>query len=453
MIIDVERFGARGDGTTLNTQAFQEALDLVRKTGGGVVRIAPGIYKTGTLKIYSNTTLEISPGAVVQGSTDLTDYPVSNPVGEEGRRPFYNKDLTDRHLLLAHKAENVTITGGGCIDGMGESFWEPQVKPETWIREKVGKRPSPMIEMIHCTDLRIQNITICNSPGWTVGLTNCDRVMITNVRVANNFWGPNTDAFDLCGCRDVLITGCHVEAGDDAFCIKTMPHTRSSERITITNCTMKTNCVGLKLGCAESHKDMRSITFTNCVVYNSTRAVGIYNLRGAIFEDIVISNIVCDTINAMPLNRPIHIDLRHVEDANDPPSTAGLVRNVIISNFIANTDGRILMTAADGCRMENITLSDVQLRYSKVDNPFPRGRDAKSSQFSNHSPEARIAPGAIVADGIDGLVVRGAGVFWPSDTEKPSMHALWLRNCPNTHIDSPALRASDSSMEAVKTTD
>lgn len=449
---DPRDFGAIGDGVHKDTAALQAALDALRDAGGGCLRIPPGSWLTGSLVVYSQSEIHLMAGATVQGSPDLADYIFNNPIAQSQRDPFDNPAMQDRHLLLLHQAHGVTIRGPGCIDGNGYAFWNPPADPgkSQWWTHKKWQRPCPMIECIACEDLRLEGLTIANSPGWTVELQNCDRVVVHGVRVANEFWGPNTDAFDICGSRDVMISDCHIVCGDDAFCVKTMPHTRSSERIVITNCTMRTNCVGLKLGCYESHKDMRQITFSNNAVFSSSRAVGIYNFKGATFEDIIISNLVCDDDNELILDRPIHIDLRHETEKGwggvSPTGHAGMVRRVQISQVIARTDGRILITNADGGRLQDITLSDIHLHYPELE-PIDEELAAKSrsAQFSSHSPEARIARAAVVCDGVERLHLRDLRIDWPEGGTQADFHAGWFRHCSGL-IDAPFAKSSTADL-------
>ena len=446
--------GAIADGATLNTEAIQASLDRVLTTGGGLVLIPPGTFLTGSLKIHSHIDLYLMPGAVLLGSPNLEDYAFHGPVPQSEREPFNNPAMQDRHLLLLHRAHGVTISGPGVIDGNGEAFWNPPGSNPNgpmykhWWTHKNWQRPCPMMSFVECQDLRLEGFTVRNSPGWTFELLNCDRVHANGVQVMNNFWGPNTDAFDICGCRDVMITNCHITCGDDAFCIKTMPHTRSAERITITNCTMKTNCVGLKLGCFESHKDMRQITFSNNVVYHSSRAVGIYNFKGATFEDIIISNLVCDDDNELNLNRPIHIDLRHETKKGwggvSPTGHAGIVRRVQISNVIARTRGRILLTEADGGGLEDITLRDITLHYSEVEDPQAVMHLTRSAQFSLHSPEAQEARAALVADGVKRLLVDNLSIRWPETKPRLPFGAGWFRRSSGS-VNAPYAASLDGS--------
>jgi hypothetical protein len=392
--------------------------------------------------LHSHTELYLMAGAVLQGSRELADYIINNPIPQSRRDPFDNPAMQDRHLLLLYRAHGVTIRGPGVIDGQGEAFWNPPADPAVrkWWTHKEWQRPCPMIDIIECEDLRLEGFTLRNSPGWTVELQNCDRVVVHGVHVRNNFWGPNTDAFDICGCRDVMISDCHIVCGDDAFCIKTMPHTRSSERITITNCTMRTNCVGLKLGCFESHKDMRQITFTNNVVFNSSRGVGIYNFKGATFEDIIISNLIYDDDNELPLNRPVHIDLRHETVKGwggvSPTGKAGIVRRVLISNVVAKTRGRVLLSNADGGVLEDVVLRDVVLHFPDLEDPQQWAAASTSAQFSAHSPEAQRARAALVADGVERLHVVNLQLQWPHKDAAWPHAAGWFRRS-KVWLDAP----------------
>lgn len=107
-------------------------------------------------------------------------------------------------------------------------------------------------------------------------------------------WGPNTDGFDLNGVRDLILSDCIVSAGDDAIVLKTSRDARSCERVVITNCILRTYCAAVKLG-TESWHDFRNIAVSNCVVHGSPRAFALYEFDGASMEDIVVSNVTCDT--------------------------------------------------------------------------------------------------------------------------------------------------------------
>lgn len=73
-VCDVQEFGAKGDGKTLNTKYLQNAIDACAKTGGTVV-VSEGVYLTGTIHIKSGIELRIEPSAILRGTQNIEDYP------------------------------------------------------------------------------------------------------------------------------------------------------------------------------------------------------------------------------------------------------------------------------------------------------------------------------------------------------------------------------------------
>jgi polygalacturonase len=73
--LNVQDFGARGDGNSLNTGALQAAIDMAAALGASV-RVPSGNYLTGSLFLKSGVTLHLEPGATLLGSQSLADYPV-----------------------------------------------------------------------------------------------------------------------------------------------------------------------------------------------------------------------------------------------------------------------------------------------------------------------------------------------------------------------------------------
>ncbi len=464
MSYDITRYGAVADGSTNCADAFASAVAAVRKAGGGTVLVPPGRYLTGTIELCSNCRLEISPGAVIVGSPDLSDYP-EFPWG-------HNKDRTSWHLIVARECDNVTIDGGGTIDGSGEAFWDPQDEPGAFFKCRSAQRPSPMVDIYCCRDTRIENLTLINSPGWTCHVHDCDRTVIQGIRIYNNPLGPNTDGFDLTGVHDLVMSNCFIDTGDDAICLKTTVDSRDIENVAVTNCVARTHCVGLKLGCSESVHNMRHVTFSNCVVHGSSRIIGLYAYQGGLYEDISFSNIVGDTRVALIQNRPIHIEARR---GNEKTERAGVIRNVSINGFSCETDGRIMIVAADDGAVEDIRLRDVHLRYPFLFDPAPTADTMRSGQFPRHSPAARRAQAAVIIDSATRVSVADLTIRWPTGDvpdewrfpkrsqnggleimpeqshDGVAFHAVWARNAADLSIPAEGLCASEESRDAVVT--
>ncbi|MGC9349563.1 MAG: glycoside hydrolase family 28 protein [Anaerolineae bacterium] len=397
---EITAFGAIPDGRTMNTEAIQRAIDAAADAGGGTVLVPPGRYLMGTIFLKSYVTLNLAPGSTLLGSQDLADYPETV---RRGHRP-----RPGRHLVIAEGARHVTICGGGIIDGQGRAFWKPEVDEHHWIEAK-SVRPSPMIQITDCEDVLVEDIHLTNPAGWTLHLQDSERALVHHVTIDNDLRTPNSDGIDVTGCRDVMISDCYISTCDDAVVLKSS--SGPVERVTVTNCVIRTNCAALKLGTGGTYHDMRQVTFSNCAIYESHRGLAIYTVEGGVMEDIVASNIVFDSNVPVILPLPIHIDCRR----RSAESKLGKIRNVSISNFIARTQGRILMTCEDGEMLENIALRDIQMVYPYIEDPRPIAADARSTQFSDKSPEARVATAAIVADNIRNLSIDGVQITWPGD--------------------------------------
>ncbi|MBT7066375.1 MAG: hypothetical protein HN919_08745, partial [Verrucomicrobia bacterium] len=116
----------------------------------------------------------------------------------------------------------------------------------------------------------------------------------------------------------------------------------------------------------------------------------------------------------------------------------GIVRDLVFHSILCETRGRIVLTAQDGSRIENVSLDNIHLRIPEIEDPATTVPAARSMQLSNFNPETRAARAALVADNVDGLDVRDVRVSWPDTPEVP-MEATCLRRCENVRIESPAL--------------
>jgi polygalacturonase len=425
MFFDVREYGATGDGQTLDTESIKKAVDACAAAGGGVVYFPGGRYLTGTIALASNITLHISTGATILGSPDLSDYIKTGPE-PKGDNSVY-------HLIQAEDAERVTVTGGGVIDGQGAAYWyetTDRYGAAYSLPNSAPKRPSPMIDFKRCTDVRVENVSIVNAAGWNLHLDQCQRVWIRGVTITNPMTGPNTDGIDINGCRDLFISDCHVETGDDAICLKT--DARSStpcEHITITNCVLASRTCAIKFGTG-SHADFRQITVSNCAVYRSEKAFGIYCFDGGTVEDVLVSNMVVETAPTPPNygDRPIHIDVRRRTDE----SKLGRVRNITFANWIIRSPGRIIVSAVEPVERLRFTgmqhfVTGVQDLESLAD-PSP-----SPMQFAYALPHTRTIPAYYVISGVKSLAIDDVTIT--SDVELSPMDAIWLENVDQSQID------------------
>jgi polygalacturonase len=233
---DVRSFGAKGDGFTKDTAAIQKAIDAC-----SVVVLSGGTFVSGPISLHSGTTLQIDKGTTLLGSPDRADYP---------KFTFAHKE-TVQPLVSAVNAENVTIDGGGTIDGNGHVWWE-YVKGVKDSGMLGTDHPRPMgVVFDHTKHVRMENITVQDSGFWQIVPYYADDVLIDNVKVLAPK-SPNTDAIDPFSSRHVVIEHVFSSVGDDNIAIKSgaidSPGPDApSEYITIEDCTFA-NGHGLSIG-------------------------------------------------------------------------------------------------------------------------------------------------------------------------------------------------------------
>ena len=459
-IFDALDFGAKGDGSTLNTEAFQRAIDHAAAAGGGTVLVPSGEFLTGGLVLRSRVTLHLEAGAILRGSTRVEDYQYHPGPPEEG-------DANGRHLLFAIDADDIAITGQGIIDGSGSAFWfrkgRPAPSPENLWGDVVAwdygpatpRRPSPMIELARCRNVRIEGVTLQNAPGWMLRPVACETVHIRGIRVRNPIYAPNTDGMDITACRNVFVSNCDIATGDDAICIKSEnPYGEllPTKNITVTNCVLSTCCNGFKIGTA-THGRVENIVFSNCVIYNdSTSALNERVIAGVAAEvvdggsisGVLVSNVQMENVRTPvfvrlgrrtsapgSFIRGIRLEQVHATGALLTSSVTGLpdmpIEDVAISNssFRMVEHGRAAWTHSlvpeqpekypEARMFGRLPAAGIYVRHT-------RGMRVLSSEFKFDSPEGRPA---IVCDDVHDLELRGITTPAPDSSEA----VIELRNC------------------------
>lgn len=408
MSYDITQFGAVADGKTYAGHAIQSAIDAAGAAGGGTVLVPPGTFLTGSLVLRSNVSLHLEPGSRLLGTGNPEHYPLWRSRwegdahdGQPGRAP----------MIGGEGLRNVAITGRGTIDGAGQWWWKNM---KTMSPPNV--RPT-LIRFVDCYNLRIEGITVTNSPSWTVTPLACDNVTINGITVINPPDSPNTDGINPDSCRNVRISDCHIDVGDDCITIKSGKETdnrrkyQACENITITNCTLLHGHGGVVIG-SEITGSVRNIAISNCVFIGTDRGIRIKARRGrgGVVEDIRASNLVMDGVLC-----PIVVNLfygcgawgdRKVTDTGPMPVNEGTprFRRFRFSNITAR---RVKFAAAyvlglPEMFVEDMVISDCSL-YLDPDNTLA-GEPAMASVVAKH------CRAGLIARNVDQLVLRNVDV-------------------------------------------
>lgn len=301
-MLNILEKGAVADGKSVNTDSIQSALDACDMSGGGTVVVPPGHFVSGPLHLRSNVELRIAPGALLEGMRDIDGWAVvSDPWagGESENTNVPNEERMYAPFLYGDGLENVSITGGGILDGGGDVWWEQ------YRTGKLPHRRPRLIAPSNCVGVRIEGITCRNPAQWTISPVCCDRVWICGVRIENPPDSPNTDGINPDSCRFVHISDCHLDVGDDCVTLKSgtekgsRPSDRPCENITITNCTMVHGHGGVVCG-SEMSRDIRNVAISNCIFKGTDRGLRFKSRRGrgGIIENVRVNNVVMEDVPA-----------------------------------------------------------------------------------------------------------------------------------------------------------
>lgn len=412
--------GALPDGVTNNAPAINALIASVSASGGGRVVVPPGVFLAGTIELRSDITLHLEDGAVLLGSPAIADYST--------RVWGHHDDITPWHFILAEDLHHIAITGRGTIRGNGPSFWDhPRQDEWSFFIPRKLERPSPMIELVRCRHVLVEGIRIEQSPGWTFHGHDCDHLRVEGITIRNTNFGPNVDGIDLTGCQDVVIHGCDIDTGDDAIALKTSEYSRSVERVAISDCILRTSCVGVRIG-YESREDFRDIVITNLVIPRCTRVFDLRAIEGCTIERVRITNIVASTNGGWPATRAIELvqldrpDVfktllppEHPDFGKDKPLTRpSVIRDISFTGLDITTDGRIHLIGKPDLPIESVRFSDVRLRYPVLDD-FRPFRNAQSTGFlPGNLADTRAANAAFVLHHVRDLEIEGLRLRWPS---------------------------------------
>lgn len=435
-----------GDGRVLSRRV-QDAIEAVAAAGGGCVELGSGDWLCATIFMRSCVELRLSRGCRIVADADISHYTPSD-------HPWFENHNPGKSLLVAQNCDQIALTGAGVIDGSCMRFWVPcedeAERPHGIFRFKPRRDgvhgPATVVEIAHCHDVVVDGFTIINSPGWTLHVYNSDHVSVRNVKIRNNRLIPYTDGIGINASRDVRVTHCDVDTGDDAIIIKATHPDLACERVTVTNCVASSNCSAFGLG-ADAAGTIRDVVFSDCVADRSLRMIQVEQWYAGTIERAIFSNITGRTFpdDGIHCERPIYVDIqqwkrRPDKKSPDSPPPLGVVRDLVFHSILCETRGRIILTAQNGGKIENVTLDTISLRVPEIEDPEITVPPARSMQLSNFNPETRAARAALVADNVDGLYVRDVRVIWP---EKPtvSMAATCLRQCENVRMDSPDLNS------------
>ncbi len=376
---DVKNFGAVADGKTLDTDAINKAIEKCFTDGGGNVIFQNGVFLSGSIHLKSNVNIIIEKNATILGApNDINayDHPESNPwdaYQDFGHSHFRNSLIWGEHL------ENISISGGGTINGGGIIRGDPP-----------AGGGDKAISLKLCNNIKISNITIEQGGHFAILANGCKDFVIDSVIIRTS-----RDGIDLMACSNVDIKNSDIRGiryqdgkmagGDDAIGIKSdyaLGYVLPSENINITNCFLSSGTNAIQFG-SETVGSIKNVNVTNCTIVHSDKAgLGITSNDGSVIENVKFKDITMSkTAN------PFFILISNRGRApNNPP--VGKIKNIHFENitctdaygYMKDRQFTSTLSGMPGYPIENVTFKNVRITYkgggtldqALIDPPYPK---------------------------------------------------------------------------------
>ena len=372
---NIIRYGAKGDGKTNDARAIQKAIDACAAAGGGQVLVPAGhVYLSGPFNLKSFVEFRVESGAKLLASPDESIYKQSAFRDNKGEGTIW---------IGGKKLEQVSITGGGVIDGNGISFMGKELSDSYVLKpfDIVDPRPH-LLTLEGCNKLNIEGVTFQNSAYWTIHLIGCNDVSIANITLLNSIKIRNSDGIDLDHSKNVRITNCYIESGDDCICLKNRREFEeygACENIVVSNCTMTSSSCAIKIG-SENMDRISNVLINNCNIRKSNRGIGIQNRDEGTVSDVIFSNLIIESKLFSDVwwgkSEPIYITAYPRATANNKDAGwrlpkgetkgfVGAVKNIYFSNIRCTGEGGVYISGESPGKINNIYFDQVSVLMNR----------------------------------------------------------------------------------------
>ena len=387
-------FGAKGDGTNLDTAAIQSAIDAAAAANGRVVIPHRRQFLTGTVQLKSGIDFHLSGELIV--STNPADY-------------------TGDAVIIATNAVDLKITGGGKISGRAQEFMSGyDAANELWVIS--GWRPA-MLKFTHCRDSSVSDLTIDDAPSPGVQLLACDNVAVDNLTVKNRLNAPDNDAVIADHSRYVVIKNCDLACGDDAIVIKSIRQTNelgSCANIYVHDCKIQTQSAGLKIG-TETTGSIHDISFERCKIISSGRGLSIQlrdegEISDVIFRDItLVSHYHSDWWwgHGEPVSFTVY--------PRDASTKIGKLHDVLVQNVSGKAENSVRINGSTNSLVRNVRLDNVSMDFSRW-TKYP-------GAIYDNRPTKALAP-------VESHVMDGFNIRFAENVDIFHCAVTWRTNAP-----------------------
>jgi polygalacturonase len=430
-IFDVQKYGALGDGKTLDTTAMQRAIDEASAYSGKAQVLVRGgrKYVVGSLELKGAIDFHLADDARLLVSTRREDY----RGGLTGSVSGDTMANAAGGVLIADGAKGLLISGTGSVQGRAKEFMTRYDPSGGWWIP--GPFRPKMFVLTRCTDLEVRDITFAEAPNWGLHMLGCDHVLVDNLKVRNLLDVPNCDGIDPDHSRNVEIRNCDLVCGDDGVVIKTSRQKidyGECANIHVHDCTIDTQDAGLKIG-TETTSDIHDVRFERCTIKNGSRGLciqlrdeaSVYNID---FRDITFhSHYFADpwwgrgeaiSFTAIPRN---------------PSTTPGTLHNVTVTNVTGTAENSVRICGSTQSRVRDVVLDRVSVTLERT-TQFPGALFDNRPTTAQQAIEPHDTPG-ISIEHADNVTLRNCTVKWRANVPESFSYAVETKDATSVKVE------------------
>ncbi|VVA13395.1 PREDICTED: polygalacturonase [Prunus dulcis] len=363
-------FGAKGDGSTDDTKAFQAAWAAACKVEASQI-IVPAAYKflVGPISFsgpYCQPNILFQLDGTIIAPTDSKSW---------------GKGLLQ--WLEFTKLRGITVQGKGLIDGRGSSWWQDtpygdpidddfklivplnstaQQHPPMPIRSELsGKMPSikpTALRFYGSFNVTVTGITIQNSPQCHLKFDNCAGVLVHDMSVSSPGNSPNTDGIHLQNSKQVLIHTTNLACGDDCISIQTGC---SDVYVHNVNCGPGHGISIGSLGRDNTKACVSNITVRDIIMHNTMNGVRVKTWQGGSGS---VQGVLFSNIQVSEVQLPIVIDQFYCDKSQCKNQTSAVALSGITYERIRGTYTvkPVHFACSDSLPCVDVTLNGIELK-------------------------------------------------------------------------------------------
>ncbi|CAA2983098.1 polygalacturonase-like [Olea europaea subsp. europaea] len=304
--INVQNFGAIGDGSTDDTKAFQDARSEACSSTEAVTLIVP-MGKNYLLKpVRFSGPCKSDIRFQIAGTLVASDNPSD-----------YCKD--GRHWLIFDSVQDLMLEGGKIINGNGNVWWKNSCKIDK----------SKALTLYKCKNLVVKGLKIQDAQQIHVSFQKCTNVQASSLSISAPEESPNTDGIHVTNAQNIQISNCTIGTGDD--CISIVSGSQNVQAMDITCESGHGISIG-SLGSSNSEAYVSNVVVNGAKLSGTTNGVQIKTWQGGSGS---ASNIKFQNVEMQNVKNPIVIDQNYCDRAKacKEQSSTVQVKNVVYQNI------------------------------------------------------------------------------------------------------------------------